>query len=98
MGIRKINWSRKATTNFHSILQWYQTERGPSYASKFFIGILSTIELIAKMPTIGIVEEKISNSKITYYSFLSHPKYRIIYRYTNTDLFIVAIRSTQMKK
>ena len=96
MGIRKIRWSRKATTSFLSILKWYQVERGQSFATKFYVGILNTIDLIAQMPTIGRMEEKMSTSKSTYYSFLSHPKYRIVYRYTDTDLFIVAIRATQM--
>ena len=59
MGIRKIRWSRKATSS-------------------------------------GKIDEKMSTSKNTYYSFLSHPKYRIVYRYTDTDLYIVAIRATQM--
>lgn len=96
MGIRKIRWSRKATSSFLSILKWYQEERGKSFATKFYVGILNTIDLIAQMPTIGKIDEKMSTSKNTYYSFLSHPKYRIIYRYTDTDLYIVAIRATQM--
>ena len=96
MGIRKIRWSRKATSSFLSILKWYQEERGKSFATKFYVGILNTIDLIAQMPTIGKIDEKMSISKNTYYSFLSHPKYRIVYRYTDTDLYIVAIRATQM--
>ena len=96
MGIRKIRWSRKATSSFLSILKWYQEERGKSFATKFYVGILNTIDLIAQMPTIGKIDETMSISKNTYYSFLSHPKYRIVYRYTDTDLYIVAIRATQM--
>lgn len=79
MGVRKIRWSRKATTSFLSILKWYQVER-----------------VIAQMPTVGRIDEKMSTSKSTYYSFLSHPKYRIVYRYTDTELYIVAIRAIQM--
>lgn len=96
MGIRKIRWSRKSTTSFLSILKWYQMERGQSFATKFYVGILNTIDLIAQMPTIGRVEEKMSTSTMTYYSFLSHPKYRIVYRYTDEEIYIVAIRATQM--
>ena len=96
MGIRKIRWSKKFTSSFLSILKWYQEERGQSFATKFYIGILDTVDLIAQMPTIGRLEEKISTSKMTYYSFLSHPKYRIVYRYTDTEIYIVAIRATQM--
>ena len=96
MGIRKIRWSKKSTSSFLSILKWYQEERGQSFATKFYLGILNTVDLIAQMPTIGRLEEKISTSKMTYYSFLSHPKYRIVYRYTDTEIYIVAIRATQM--
>lgn len=38
------------------------------------------------------------NVKTKYYSFLSHPKYRIVYRFTKTNLYIVAIRATMMKR
>ncbi len=96
MGIRKIRWSKKSSASFLSILKWYQEERGQSFATKFYVGILNTIDLLAQMPTIGKLEEKMSTSRITYYSFLSHPKYRIVYRYTDTEIYIVAIRATQM--
>ena len=96
MGIRKIRWSKKSTSSFLSILKWYQEERGQLFATKFYLGILNTVDLIAQMPTIGRLEEKISTSRMTYYSFLSHPKYRIVYRYTDTEIYIVAIRATQM--
>lgn len=96
MGVRKIRWSRKVTTSFLSILKWYQVERGQSFAAKFYVGILNTIDLMAQMPTVGRIDEKISTSKSTYYSFLFHPKYRIVYRYTDTELYIVAIRAIQM--
>lgn len=96
MGIRKIRWSKKSTDCFLSILKWYQEERGQSFATKFYVGILNTIDLIAQMPTIGRLEETMSNSKNSYYSFLSHPKYRIVYRYTDTEIYIVAIRATLM--
>ena len=49
------------------------------------------------MPTMGTLDERRSTSKIKYYTFLSHPKYRIIYRYTNTTLYVVAIHATMMK-
>lgn len=96
MGTRKIVWSKRATANFESTLKWYLMERGQSYAQKFYIGILDTIESLAFMPTMGIVDEKMSSSQNTYYGFLSHPKYRIVYRYTDTTLYIVAIRATLM--
>jgi len=58
MGIRKIRWSKKSSASFLSILKWYQEERGQSFATKFYVGILNTIDLLAQMPTIGKLEEK----------------------------------------
>ncbi len=50
------------------------------------------------MPTVGRLDERRSTPKTKYYSFLSHPKYRIIYRFTKTRLYIVAIHATMMKQ
>lgn len=94
MGVRKIVWSKKATDNYVQILQWYQKERGQQFALKFYRGILDTIDTLSQMPTIGILDERRTTAKTKYYSFLSHPKYRIIYRYTKTTLYVVAIHAT----
>lgn len=48
-------------------------------------------------PSIGILDEQYSTEKMKYYSFLLHPKYRIVYRFTKKTLYIVAIRATMMK-
>ena len=44
----------------------------------------------------GTVDASYSKGKRVYYSFLIHPKYRIIYRFTKTTLYIVALRATMM--
>lgn len=97
MGVRKIVWSNRATDRYLQILRWYQDERGEQFAMKFYQGILNTIDLLAQMPTMGTLDERRSTSKTKYYTFLSHPKYRVIYRYTNTTLYVVAIHATMMK-
>lgn len=56
------------------------------------------IDTLAQMPTIGTLDERRSTPQTKYYSFLSHPKYRIVYRFTKTTLYIVAIRATMMKR
>lgn len=45
----------------------------------------------------GTLDERRSTDQTKYYSFLSHPKYRIIYRFTKTTLYVVAIHATMMK-
>lgn len=98
MGIRKIVWSDKATERYLQILRWYQSERGNTFALKFFEGIQNTIQTLAQMPTIGTLEQHRSTSRMKYYTFLSHPKYRIVYRFTKTTLYIVTIHATLMKQ
>ncbi len=97
MGIRKIVWNNRAVDRYLQIIRWYQEERGKQFAVKFYRGILDTADLLAQMPTIGTLDERRSTSKTKYYTFLSHPKYRIIYRYTHTTLYIVTIHAAKMK-
>ena len=96
MGVRKIVWSRRAIKTYTDVFLWYRQERGEQFAQKFFHGILDTVDTLSRMPSIGIVDKPSNNGKIIYYSFLSHPKYRIVYRFTKTTLYIVAIRATVM--
>lgn len=98
MGICKIVWSVKATDRYLQILQWYQDERGNAFALNFFKGIQDTIQTLAQMPTIGTLDKRLSSSRMKYYTFLSHPKYRIIYRFTKTTLYIVTIHATMMTR
>lgn len=95
MGIRKIIWSKRAIRQFNSAFRWYRDERGNQFSMKFFNGIIDTIETLSNMPSIGRLDDSYGG-KESYYSFLAHPKYRIVYRYTNTTLYIVAIRATMM--
>lgn len=97
MGVRKIVWSRKAVRIYTETFLWYRQECGEQFAQKFFCGIMDTIDLLAQMPTIGIVDSLSGTEKRPHYSFLAHPKYRIIYRFTKTTLYIVALRATMMK-
>ncbi len=96
MGLHKIVWSKQAQKRFLQILIWYKQERGNDFANKFYKGIYSTIDTIASMPTIGTIYKTSDNR--TYYSFLSHPSYRIVYRFTKNTLYIVAIRATAMQE
>ena len=98
MGVRKIVWSRRATANYVRILQWYQEERGQQFALSFFRGILETIDTLSQKPTISTLDERRTTQKTQYYSFLSHPKYRIIYRFTKSTLYMVAIHVTLMRQ
>ena len=68
---------------------------GQQAASKFEKDILALVELLSKQPGIGMLDERRSTEERKYYSFLSHPLYRIVYRYTEDTLYVVAIRATR---
>lgn len=70
---------------------------GNTAAMNYFNGVMDAVDTLAQMPTIGRVDTRFSKGNIVYYSFLVHPKYRIVYRFTQRTLYIVAIRATMMK-
>lgn len=97
MGLRTIKWKTRASRKNLEILLWYRTYMGNDAAMNYFNDVIETVETLAKMPTIGREEKGFSKGKNIYYSFLVHPKYRIVYRYTQRTLYIVTIKATMMK-
>lgn len=97
MGALKIVYRREALSSITKTYDWYTFHMGKGAAQSFIDGILGTVELLSRMPTVGTKDERFSTQKTTYYSFLSHPRYRVVYRYTKRCLYIVAIRATRMK-
>lgn len=97
MGALKIKVNADAINSIEAVAEWYRVRMGESAAQNFVDGIYNTIDLLAKMPTIGRCELPLSTFRRKYYSFLSHPRYRVVYRYTKTMLYIVAIQATAMK-
>lgn len=97
MGCSHIKWNKKAQVRFEEIAAWYACNMGRKAAMNFASGIYDTLITVSHSPTIGILDRDRSNSRVKYYSFLSHPKYRIIYRFTKTSLYVVAIQATMMK-
>ena len=52
---------------------------------------------LSAMPTVGHIAPRFSSSKYTYYSFVFHAKYLVIYRFTSKTIYIQALRSIQMQ-
>lgn len=97
MGHLKIIWRSDALTFLDHTSKWYETHMGYKAGLHFVQGVYDTVETLSHSPQIGTFDEVNSTAKTKYYSFLSHPKYRIIYRFTKTRLYVVAIRATMMK-
>ncbi|WP_455607260.1 type II toxin-antitoxin system RelE/ParE family toxin [Bacteroides sp.] len=98
MGTLKVVWRKKAILRFDQIVNWYANELGSGAASKCVHCINDTVNTLSHSPEIGILDEEFSTRKIKYYSFLFHPKYRLVYHFNKTTLYISAIRATMMKR
>lgn len=97
MGTLKVVWRSDALTFLEQTSNWYEARMGYKAGLRFMQGIHDTVNTLSHFPQIGAIDELNSTVKTKYYSFLSHPKYRITYRFTKTTLYIVAIRATMMK-
>lgn len=92
---RNLKWNKRALRRVDEIAIWYEQNVGEKARRNFLDDTFSTIERLRLMPSIGLLERKDENAVL--YSFVSHPLIRIVYNYTDTDITIVAIRSTRMK-
>lgn len=94
----RIVWNKRAYERFLQVSAWYAGNMGQQAALKFERDTLATVELLSRQPGIGMLDERRSSGEIKYYSFLSHPLYRIVYHYTDDTLYVVALRATRMKE
>lgn len=94
----KIIWKRQALRRVSEIATWYEQNMGTTAMRKFLQGISSTVELLANQPNIGIADLQRSTQDIKYYSFVAHPKYKIVYYFNSQTLYVVTIHRTMMKK
>lgn len=93
----KVKWYKRSQNQLDKIATWYSCNMGAKAAMHFTEDVSKTVKTLSHSPQIGILEERRSTDKMKYYSILVHPKYRIIYRYTKTTLYIVAFHATIMK-
>jgi plasmid stabilization system protein ParE len=97
MGMLKVKWTTTAQKQRLSIYQWYRLNLGLKAAKKFNLGVNDSIRTLAQMPTIGRINNFPFLEDIELRSFVIHPKYQIIYQYTDKELRVIAIRATMMK-
>lgn len=97
MGTLNIVIRKRALNTIRNVAEWYRSEVGSVAAQHFVDDVYDTISTLSNFPLVGVLDERYSTLKVKYYSFLLHPKYRIIYRFTKRTLYVVAIRATMMK-
>ena len=97
MGDLRIVVRKEALSFIEKTAEWYDYTMGRKAALHFVTGIYETINRLAKFPDIGTLDERRSTEKVKYYSFLSHPKYRVLYRFTQRTLYIIAVCASLLK-
>ena len=98
MGTLNIVVRKRALSTIQKVAEWYMCEVNNTAAQHFVDDVYNVISTLWHSPFIGLLDEQYSTSKNKYNSFLLHPKYRIVYRFTKSTLYIVAIRATMMKQ
>ena len=98
MDALRIIWKKRAIQRVDEIATWYEKNMGFTAATHFVQGIEETVHTLAHSPQIGSIDERRSTTNIKYYSFVAHPKYRIVYYFNSKNIYIVTIHRTLMKQ
>ena len=93
----KIIWKRQALTRINDIASWYENNMGRTAMHSFLQGVVDTVTTLSHSPNIGKLDDRRSTPNRKLYSFVTHPKYRIIYYFTSKTIYIVTIHRTLMK-
>lgn len=93
----RIVWKRQALQRVDEIAQWYADNMGGTAARNFLQGILETVQTLSGSPNIGRFDDRRSTEKVKFYSFVAHPKYKIVYYFDTRSIYIVTIHRTLMK-
>ena len=84
----KVKWHKHSQSQFDRIATWYSCNMGAKAAMNFSEDVRRTVMLLSHSPRIGVLEKRRSTVKTKYYSILVHPKYRIVYRFSKTTVYI----------
>ncbi|MBO4565527.1 MAG: type II toxin-antitoxin system RelE/ParE family toxin [Bacteroidaceae bacterium] len=93
----RIIWKRQALHRVDEIASWYENNMGRTAMHSFLQGVANTVSTLSHSPQIGILDERRSTPRRKLYSFVTHPKYKIIYYFTSKTIYIVTIHRTMMK-
>ncbi len=97
MGVLKIRWYRRALHENDAFMEFYVRRVGVKAARHYLQDVQSTINTLAQMPTMGRLEEDLSNENARIYSFVFHKRGKLFYRFTSRTLYIVAIKCILME-
>lgn len=93
----RIVWKKQALRRVNEIADWYEGYMGRTAARHFLQGISETVQTLSGSPDIGRLDERRSTTKVRFYSFVAHPKYKVVYYFNSRSIYIVTIHRTLMK-
>ena len=97
MGLREIMWSRRAVSGYRRLLWWLDITGGNSRADDFYREMMRAVEMLSATPEKGTLNVLFSTPRRRYYSYVVHG-YEVMYRYTQSALYVLAIRSTMTRE
>lgn len=93
----RIVWKKQALHRVDEIADWYEGYMGGTAARHFLQGISETVQTLSYSPQIGRLDGRRSTEAVKFYSFVAHPKYKIVYYFNTRSIYIVTIHRTLMK-
>lgn len=97
MGLREIMWSRRAISGYRRLLWWMDITGGNSRADNFYREMMRTVEMLSATPEKGTFNVLFSTPRKRYYGYVVG-RYEVVYRYTQSALYVLAIRSTMRRE
>ncbi|HIX86246.1 MAG TPA: type II toxin-antitoxin system RelE/ParE family toxin [Candidatus Parabacteroides intestinigallinarum] len=91
-----IKASKTFLRQHDAISEWYATQMGQKALLKYLDDLESTIRDLSRFPRMGIIDERRTKDKRKYYTFLLHPHYRIVYRFTRATLYLITFQAIRM--
>lgn len=86
----KVIWSKSAERDLEEIVL-YIAEENPLNAKKVLNKIKEKASNLSSIPHKGIIVPELKSFLIFSYHQYSTPPWRIIYRYSNTTVYVVAV-------
>lgn len=97
MGLREIMWSQRAMKGYKRVLWWLDITGGNNRADNFYREMMRAVEMLSATPEKGTLNVLFSTPRRRYYSYVVHG-YEVMYRYTQSALYVLAIRSTMTRE
>ncbi len=88
----RISISKKAVYRLNAQSAWYRENCGSAFAMTMLENFEKTVEILRTMPTAG--KKHYATEKHQYYAMMAHKKCMVIYRYSQTTLFVTDILFT----